>query len=191
MPESSQPAAGGQSGRDSPGRQARRPDGAARAEQYRIAYQEGQRTLDDEQDELKGMRDRAVAFTAFVGAATAFLVGTGLQQANKDSLFYALASAASLLSVISIALVLVLLMPSKKKLWHYRLSSKRLIEDWIECDVPPPDEASLIRAMAILYDGMHKSNEALLASVRRYYRWLIAVGAAQVTMWAVLVWVKS
>lgn len=192
MPESNRPTAGGQSGKhDSTGRQARHPSAAVLAEQYRIAYLEGQRTLDDEQDELRGMRDRAVNFTAFVGAATAFLVGTGIQHVSKDALFYALASIASLLSVMLIALLLLLLVPSKKKLWHYRLSSRTLIEKWIDCDVPPPDEASLIRAMAMLYDDMHKSNEILLRSVRRFYWLLLTVGAAQVTLWAVLVWIKS
>lgn len=192
MPEDNRPTTGGQSGRrDTSGRQSRTPDASIRAEQYRIAYQEGQRTLDDEQDELKGMRDRAVQFTAFVGAATAFLVGTGLQHVNNTPLFYALASSASLLSVIVIVLILALLVPSKKKLWHYRTSAKILVEEWIECDVPPPDEASLLRAMALLYDNMHRSNEILLTSTRRFYRSLIAVGAAQVTMWAVLVWIKS
>ena len=192
MPEDSRPTAGGQSGRrDTSGRQSRHPDASIRAEQYRIAYQEGQRTLDDEQDELKGMRDRAVQFTAFVGAATAFLVGTGLQHFNNDPLFYTLESSASLLSVMLILLILALLMPPKKKLWHYRMSPAILVEKWIECDVPPPDEASLLREMALLYDSMHRSNEILLTSVRRLYQSLIAIGAAQVTLWAVLVWIKS
>jgi hypothetical protein len=158
---------------------------------YRIAYQESQRTLDDQQDELKGMRDRGVQFTAFVGAATAFLVGAGLQAATKGPLFYSMASAATVLSAALIILLLILLTPSKRNLWHYRLSAESLIKGWIEAEVPPPDEALFMRAVAIKYDDMHRKNEVLLRSLRRSYRWLIAVGAAQVTVWAALVWITG
>jgi hypothetical protein len=157
---------------------------------YRIAYQESQRTLDDEQDELNRMRDRAVQFAAFVGAATAFLVGTGLQATHRDAAFYTLASLASALSALFIICLFIILKPSHKRLWHYRLSATSLIDGWIEAEVPPPNEASFIRAMAMKYDEMHRNNAILLKSLRRTYQWLILSGTAQVTVWAALVWVK-
>jgi hypothetical protein len=167
------------------------PDIAKHADMYRIAYQEGQRALDDQQDELKGMRDRAVQFTAFVGAATAFLVGTGLHPVHRDATFYALATTASVLSGILILLLLALLRPSNRKLWHYRLSAQSLITGWIETEVPPPGEAHFLKSLAEKYDQMRVQNEELLGSLRTWYRWLIVVGTAQVTMWAVLVWVYA
>jgi len=163
----------------------------ADADMYRIAYQESQRTLDDEQDELNRMRDRAVAYTAFVGAASAFLVGTGLQAHGKDVLFYTLASIASALTASLIILLVALLTPSKAKLWHYRLSATSLIKGWIEADVPVPNEAAFIRALAIKYDDMHRENEILLKSLRQKYQWLIVCGTAQLTIWAALVWIKT
>lgn len=192
MPDDQRPAGSGQAGkRDSSLRQARHLDAATRAAQYRIAYQEGQRALDDQQDELKGMRDRGVQFTAFVGAATAFLVGTGLQHPSRDATFYTLASLASLLSAVLITLILVLLMPSRKHLWHYRMMPKILVKDWIERDVPFTDEAALLREVALTYDEMYRNNDALIKATRRAYKWLIVVGSAQVALWASLVWVKG
>lgn len=168
-----------------------RSDIAKHTDMYRIAYQEGQRALDDQQDELKGMRDRAVQFTAFVGAATAFLVGSGLHPAHRDAAFYALAGVASALSAVLILLLLALLRPMAGRLWHYRLSAKSLIAGWIETEVPPPTEAHFLRALAEKYDDMRAENEKLLSLLRTWYRWLVVVGAAQVTVWAALVWVKA
>lgn len=177
--------------RDSTPRPARHTHGTSDADMYRVAYEESQRTLDDQQDELKGMRDRAVQFTAFVGAATAFLVGTGLHTTTKDALFYTLAGIASGLSAALIVLLFILLMPSRKRLWHYRLSAGSLINGWIEAEVPPPNEAALVRAIAIKNDEMHRDNERLLGYLRKIYLYLIAIGAAQLTVWAALVWIKG
>lgn len=192
MPDDQRPAGGGQAGkRDSSLRQARHHDGATRAAQYRIAYQEGQRALDDQQDELNGMRGRGVQFTAFVGAATAFLVGTGLQHPSRDATFYTLASLASLLSAGLIALILALLMPSRKNPWNYRMRPKILVEGWIEREVPFTDEAAMLREVALEYDEMYRKNEFLIKATRRAYKWLIVIGSAQVVLWASLVWVKG
>ena len=118
-------------------------------------------------------------FTAFVGAATAFLVGTGLQHSTRDVTFYTLASLASLLSAVLIVLILKLLMPSEKNLWHYRMKPKILVEGWIEREVPFTDEAALLREVALEYDKMYGNNEILINATRRAYKWLIVVGAAQ------------
>jgi hypothetical protein len=164
---------------------------AGQEDLYRIAYEESQRTLDDQQDELKSMRDRAVTFMAFVGAAAAFLIGTGLQVKHRDAGFYSLAIIASALSALSIALLIALLNPSTKKKWDYRLSAKSLISGWIETEVPVPSEAHFLRALATKYDDMRAVNEILLDSLRTWYRWLIVSGSAQLTVWAILVWWKS
>jgi hypothetical protein len=166
-------------------------DIAQHADLYKVAYQEAQRALDDQQGELRSMRDRSVQFTAFIGAATAFLVGTGLHPAHRDVPFYILAGTASALTVALILLLLLLLTPSKRRYWYYRLSAKKLIKDSIETEVPPPTEAHFIRALALRYDGMRVENEKLLGALRRYYRWLIVVGIVQITVWATLVWVKA
>jgi len=173
------------------GGQVKKRDVVGHADLYRVAYEESQRTLDDQQDELKGMRDRAVQFTAFVGAATAFLVGTGLHATHRYATFYVLAGIASVFSVVSIGLLIALLNPWKKKPWEYRLSAKILIDSWIESEVPGPSEAKFLRALAERYDKMRCANEDLLRSLRTWYRWLIIVGSAQVTIWAVLVWLKG
>ena len=163
----------------------------SRGAMYRDVYEESQRSLDDQQDELKGMRDRAVQFTIFVGAATAFLVGTGLTAAHRDWVFYLIASVASLFSVVSVGLLLALLKPSKKHQWNYRLSSKSLIADWIESDVPVPTEPQFLRALAMLYDDMQDENEILLKPLRQIYQVLMVVGVLQLILWAALVWITT
>src|SRR5690349_1031373 len=69
---------------------------------YKVAYEESRRTLDDQADELNRIRDRAVQFEVFIGAATAFLVGTGLQAPHRDTTFRILAGVATAASVMMI-----------------------------------------------------------------------------------------
>lgn len=164
---------------------------AKHADLYRVVYQEGQRALDDQAGELNSMRDRAVQFTAFVGAATAFLVGAGLSGAQRGVTFYILASVASALSALLILLLLALLRPQTRRLWTYSLSTKKLISGWIETEVPLPTEADFFRKLAIMYDDMREENSELLRALRTWYRWLVVVGAAQVAVWASLVWVRA
>jgi len=169
------------------------PDPRLNEDLYQVAYEEGRRTLDDQTDELNRMRDRAVNFAVFVGAATAFLVGTGLQAPRRDSSFYAIAILASALSALMIFLLFIVLNPAKrrKEYWNYRLSPKLLIQGWIETEVPVPGKAQFNRELARVYDDMVTKNEAVLGALRTSYRWLIVTGSAQLMVWAALVWIKG
>ena len=168
-----------------------KPDIEKHADLYEVAYQEAQRALDDQAGEVKSVRDRAVQFTAFVGAATAFLVGTGLESAHRDAVFYVLASLASALSAALILLLIAVLGPSNRNLWHYRVSATSLITGWIETEVPLPSNGHFFRRLAEQYDDWRVKNERLLRGIRQSYRWLIIVGSTQVTVWAALVWAKG
>jgi hypothetical protein len=161
-----------------------------RGAMYRIAYEESQRALDDELDELKGMRDRAVNFMAFIGAATAFLVGTGLSSSNKDTAFYTIAGIASGLFAVVIVLLFFLLGPSRRRPWYNKISAGAIITEWIETDFPP-NEAQLMRALAEKNDDSRIQNEKVLGSLRSRYQLIIAGGAFQLVLWAILVWVKG
>lgn len=183
-----------------PVRQPTRSEVAESAPLYRIAYEASQRSLDDQLDELNRLRDRAVQFVAFVGAATAFLAGTGLlHPTHRDGSYYGLAIAGSVLSLIMIGLLFSLLIPrsrallrsGKDQMWRNRVSARLLIADWIEPQVPHMSEGDLLRALARQYDDYRASNEDFLGALRRSYRWLIVIGSAQVTVWAALVWAKG
>jgi hypothetical protein len=161
------------------------------AELYQITYEESQRALDDQKDELGNVRDRAVQFAIFIGAATAFLVGTGLQAPHRDTSFYILAIVASAASLVMIWLLFQVLNPSRKHEWHYRLSPDVLISEFIERDVPAPSRAEFVRALAKINGDSQIQNEKLLLPLRYLYRLLIVVGAGQVIIWAALVWWKG
>jgi hypothetical protein len=130
---------------------------------YQVNYEEGHRALDDQQDELNGIRDRAVQFTVFVGAATAFLVGSGLQSPHRDAFFYAIAWVASAASALSVSLLFLVLNPSRRNKWAYRLSTKVLNRE-LEADAPT-SKAYYFKKMAGMYDEMRESNEILLRSM--------------------------
>lgn len=158
---------------------------------YQVVYEESQRTLDSQKDELNTIRDRTVQFAIFIGAATAFLVGSGLQSPHRDPAFYLMAGLASAVSLASIGLLFWILNPNTKKLWITGVAADKLITDWIEKEVPRPSKAQFVKDLAIMNADTQHENEGLLAALRTRYRYLIAVGALQVIVWAALVWWKG
>jgi hypothetical protein len=160
---------------------------------YKLAYEEAKRSIDDQRDELNGIRGRSVSFVAFVGSATAFLAGSGLRVSHpdRDALFYTLATIASAGALVMLLQLYRLLRPSKKLSWQYRLSADTLVQQWIESDVPAPNTGQFVRALTHTYDEMRVANEKLLDFIRRHYVWLVLVGSAQVILWAALVWLRA
>lgn len=182
-------------------------NGSARAAQLKDAYEEGKRAVDDQMAELDSMRQRSVQFLAFVGSATAFLVGTGLAATSaatqsgtpRDGWFYFFAITASVLSLVMILLVLAVLLSivrhpdgPKSKLgrahFDFRNSSRTLVEDWIDPPSQRMDEARYFRNLAITYDQKYEENEPFLSSIRVTYAWFLSVGTAQLVLWSVVVW---
>jgi hypothetical protein len=156
---------------------------------YKIAYENSQRSLDDQVEELNGVRQRVGQYIAFVGSATAFLVGAGVRSPARDWVFYSLAGVATFVSICAIILTCLVLLPVKR--WEYRLSTQDLIDGWIETDVPPPSEAHVVRYLGELYDEMRTSNDTALAYLRRFYVAAVATGSLQIVLWACLAWARA
>lgn len=156
---------------------------------HAYAYDQGLRALDDQRDELNGIRTRAVQFVAFVGAASGFLVGSALGSSDADSdLFYVVASIASIASVVMLVCVALVLSPAKK--FEYRLDPNVLVQQWIERDVPRrPTQPELLSGLAKLQSGMIQDNETSLNKWRRQYRVLIISGLVSLSLWMAAVWI--
>jgi len=154
---------------------------------YRVAYEEGQRALDDQVDELNGARTRAVSYLAFVGTATAFLAGTSLRSVDRNWVFFLVAGSATALLVFMLLAALRVLVP--KESWQYRISGKTLIEGWIEADVPEVNEAHLLRELTMRYDRMRANNSEIIRKLRQAYIFEIGAGTFQLILWLVLAWI--
>ena len=161
---------------------------------YRVAYEEGVRAVDDQIAELDSMRQRSVQFLAFVGSATAFLVGTGLGGAARTPAFYAVAATATVLALFSLTMVAFILLSIEcrhglhRVLWNFRLEPSTLVEKWIDPDVGAASESEYYRALALQYDKMSAENDGPLKTVRRWYWLFLLLGSTQVMLWASLVW---
>ena len=161
---------------------------------YKDAYEEGKRLVDSQSAEIDSMRQRSVQFVAFVGSATAFLVGTSLQAVSRTPPFYVLAVSATAFSIIMVAsLVFVLLglvwiKGFRRAKWNFRSSPRILVERWIEPDVGAHAEAEYYHDLAIHYDDKAKENRPWLAQLRRWYAALIVSGATGLLVWVTLFW---
>ncbi len=166
---------------------------AARVSMYKAAFEEGKRALADQLSELESMRTRAVQVLAFTGSATAFLVGAGLKPdpSHRTFWFFALAIAATLVSVLGIVNVMLLLISRAKGgalTWNFRVSSKILAEQWVSPQVGAKTESRFFRDLAVHYDKMFEENKTAITWTQKKYRFVLVVCSTQIILWAALVW---
>ena len=140
------------------------------------------------------MRQRSVQFLAFVGSATAFLVGAGVSDGARSTAFFLTASVATALSFLSILFVLFVLLSIDyhggihRILWNFRVSSQILVDHWIDPEVGAASEAKFLRNLALQYDKMAEENDPSMTVVRRWYLSFLTFGSIQVITWAGVVW---
>lgn len=181
-------------------RRLERPSAGARLDRlelYKLAYAESLRALEFQGKQLEGVRQRTVQYLAFVGTATAFLVGTSLGSAIRDGVFYAVAVVGSIIAIVSVALagrVLLLIAHFRWGLprlqWSFSMSGKRLIE-WIEPEVGAPNEADYVRELTLLNDEAYRINESALGSLSRWYSMFVLLGFVQLVAWVALAWLRA
>ena len=160
---------------------------------YKVAFDESVRALEDQADELSGIRQRLVGFMAFVGSATAFLVGSSINpqvsaQGHRDGWFYTLAISGTSLMVISVVLAIFLLWPRLTKL-STTASAKVIIDRNIDRKISPVQNVGqLYRDLALYNDDAVDENDPVMARARKFYFAAVVVGALQLCAWVALVW---
>ena len=164
---------------------------------YKLAYEEGKRTVDDQIAELDSIRGKSVQYLAFLGAATAFLVGTGLSYADRSKGVFVTAAVATMLSGLALSLCLSILTASRPpwptpkrdswERWAFRMSPGNLL-GWIESDVGRPTEVQFYRALAQKLEIMATENDPIMEKIRRRYYWFLASGVGQLIAWTTLAW---
>ena len=174
--------------------------GAARSERselYKLAYLESVRAVEFQGRQLEGVRQRTVQYLAFIGTATAFLVGTGLSGPTRDGWFFAIAGFGTLLAAACLVMaVRILLLLSGYRFglprleWAFGMSGKRLVE-WIEPEVGAPNETDYVRALTLLNDEAYETNAVALAALSRTQTWFVLCGFAQLLVWVILAWAKG
>jgi hypothetical protein len=160
---------------------------------YRIAYEQGLRTLEDQRDELNGARNRAGQVMALVASATAFLVGTGMAEAKRDLVFYCLAVLGTIGTAVAFIGLWNVLSPQRK--FNLAMDPQTLVDKWIDRQVPGrPSEAELLRALAEVLQGMIDANEEHLAGrwgVRNGYLVVVTAGVLGLVAWGALIWLRG
>lgn len=167
---------------------------ADQADLFEVAYKEGIRAIESQASELENLRSKVVAFAGFVGAAAAFLVGSGLANTEahaklRDGWFYGIAVTASVLALAWLTFTLLTLKFVQN--WKQKISSKDLIAQTLRREVPPATKAKFFEELAEAYDTTRANNERELESVRDYFLWAVGLGVFQLLLWIALVWAKG
>lgn len=164
--------------------------------QYELARAEELRRLEYQRDELDSMRTRASQYLAFIGATTGFLVGNGLQSADRDTVFYVLAAIASILSGSAIYLGIAIFLGggtlgrNTSGQYAFTLNSLVVLRT-VEADVPHANPSQVSAYITRLYAEMADGNAPVLAVARQQYRWFLVTGATQVLGWTILLWTRG
>jgi hypothetical protein len=165
------------------------PEETDRSDVYRLAYDLGLRTLDDQRDELNGIRTRAGAYMAFVGSATGFLVGTTLRGASAESgtWFFPVAAAGTATFIIALIYMARLLSPGLE--FDFRQSPEIIITDYIETQIPQlPSKTQVLRDLSLEWNASIIENEGNLKPLRKRYRAVIIWGGASLVFWTSAIW---
>lgn len=160
---------------------------------YKVAFDESVRALEDQTDELSNIRQRLVGYLAFVGSATAFLVGSSINPqvsagGHRSAWFYGLATTGTSLMVLSVGLAICLLWPRLTKL-STTASAKVIIDSNIDRKLSPVQNVGeLYRDLALYNDDAVDANDPVMGRARRFYFGAVVVGALQLCAWVALVW---
>jgi hypothetical protein len=157
----------------------------AKADLYRLAYTEARARVDAQADELSTMKQRAVQFVTFIGASTAFLVGSVIGKTEPIGLRgQVLAAIATVLLIGMLTSLARLLWPGN---WSLSVHARLLLSDWIDSDIHPPGP-TIYRDLAEEVDARADVNEQKLERRRRVYVVSILCGMLQLALWIALGW---
>lgn len=162
---------------------------------YKLARDEELRNLDLQRAQLESMRTRSAQFLAFGGAATGFLVGTGLAGAARDATFFwvaALATATSLLTVLMAIAVFLggfSLRNASASMWQFALPHGFVLRA-AEADIRPT-ESQINAYLARSYWQLADANRPAMHRLRFQYVLFLAVGSLQLLLWVTLLWIRG
>ncbi|GAA4492482.1 hypothetical protein [Microbacterium panaciterrae] len=157
-----------------------------RREWVQLSYNAGLETLKAQREEIAGMRQRAIMFTAFTITATGFLVGTGLSTTAKTGAFFAWATVGTVLFGILAALLVALVAPLIQ--FKFVLLPDALMR-WLEGTNPAPSRLIALRQLALVtVPGMVKFNRQRLSVARWFYRGVLVSAVLTLACWVTVVW---
>lgn len=159
-------------------------DSAARL--YRIAFDEGRRSIADQAEELTGVRSRAVSYMAFIGTATAFLVTTTLKAVTPDLSFYIVAGIATLSVSWATLQLCRVIWPNTK--FTLRMDPIVIIELFIDKKIPTYSDAEIYRELSKWFGRYLDTNERSLVKIRKLFAHVILFGGGGLVMWTIAVW---
>jgi hypothetical protein len=153
---------------------------------YEAVYAEAKRSLEGQTAALDEIRQRAGMFLAFVGSATAFLVGAAVQAKVPPSFasVHGLVIAALVATGAASVAACVILVPARR--WQEELSAEALITGWVETDIPMT-RIWFFRELALVYDEMRLANRPTLVLRQWTFAGLVVFGVLQVALWSCVV----
>jgi hypothetical protein len=171
--------------------QSPRSDGSAL---YERAAGVGKDALDDQVSELDSMRNRSVQFLAFVGSATAFLVGTSLNGAVPRGPGFGITGALGTLGILALLVILRSILTGTANWfggaqmnWNYRLDPTAYTE-WLDEQGSRVSAEVFYRHLAGVYRTQKVANEEYLKVIRaRYFAFLVS-STSVLLIWGVVAW---
>lgn len=166
---------------------------------YKAAADVGRLAVVDQVSELDAIRTRSSTFLAFVGSATAFLVGTAVKGSDGNpSPGFVIAGLVGTVALAALLVVFTSVMigstrwywPKEQMLWDSRQSG-RMYADWLHGDLAnaaPDTPIAFYRHLANQYELQFNSNRIYLTTIRNRYLALVVMGFVVLVTWGVAAW---
>ena len=127
-------------------------------ENYKLAFEEARRGLENQQGRVDELRSRAGTLLAAIAVATSFLGSEALSAQDSGCLVWA----GFVFFALSMVCAIWILLPQDD--WRFEANVKTIIEDWVERE-PPFTESELHRKLGLEMEGYFLANGVKLRTL--------------------------
>lgn len=127
-------------------------------ENYKLAFEEARRGLENQQGRVDELRGRAGTLLAAIAIATSFLGSEALSGHDSGCLVWT----GFVFFALSMVCAIWILLPQDG--WRFEANVKTIIEEWVERD-PPFTERELHRKLGLEMEGYFSANETKLTKL--------------------------
>jgi hypothetical protein len=155
-------------------------------EVYRLAFEQGVRTLEYQDQQVDTVRDRALKLVTITGAITAFLAGTVLREppGSRNWLFYVLVVSGTVAFAALSFLAWRILRPIQE--WIIEISPATIVQSYGDEDV---GLAATYRDLALHTEWSIQENANKVRPILLCYRLSVVAVGVEVIAWVAAAWV--
>ena len=143
---------------------------------YSLAYEEALRGVVQQQAVLTDLRGRAATLLGAAAVSTSFLGGIALQEQKPTGWSWVAIGAFVAVGLLTVWILL------PRRGWTFRMSARKLISEYVECD-KPADLPGMYRDLALHLENHFEANQIRLSQLFWRLRLASALLVGEIVVW--------